>query len=270
MNVTTYLTDDKSKSVQVMAWCCQATSHYLSQCWPRSMLPYGITRPQWVKLKILLRYFNCKLICCVEKTNISLGWFFNCINHTYKLSELHFLHVSLHHIYCNQVKIFIGHGCEPVTCCCVLDMWRMFRYIRTVISSCCGPQPSLINSGLLVSRRWFHVFYCPIIKCNIYEMAPVGQWGLPQEASLLELLLNYYLMSDSLTYQTVNHLFCSITMFNIQNVKESILLSVIACWMVLTLLHDFKWSGWGEKYVCAVMFGTITKAMFTLRARQRW
>ena len=24
--------------VQVMAWCHQATSHYLSQCWPRSML----------------------------------------------------------------------------------------------------------------------------------------------------------------------------------------------------------------------------------------
>ena len=34
--------------VQVLAWCRQATSHYLSQCWPRSMLPYGITRPQWV------------------------------------------------------------------------------------------------------------------------------------------------------------------------------------------------------------------------------
>ena len=31
-----------------MAWCRQATSHYLSQCWPRSMSPYGITRPQWV------------------------------------------------------------------------------------------------------------------------------------------------------------------------------------------------------------------------------
>ena len=27
------LTDDKSTLVQVMAWCCQATSHYLSQCW---------------------------------------------------------------------------------------------------------------------------------------------------------------------------------------------------------------------------------------------
>ena len=34
--------------VQVMAWCRQATSHYLSQCWPRSMSPNGVTRPQWV------------------------------------------------------------------------------------------------------------------------------------------------------------------------------------------------------------------------------
>ena len=39
------LTDDKSTLVQVMAWCCQATSHYLSQCWPRFMSPYGVTRP---------------------------------------------------------------------------------------------------------------------------------------------------------------------------------------------------------------------------------
>ena len=31
-----------------MAWCRQAPSHYLSQCWPRYLLPYGIIRPQWV------------------------------------------------------------------------------------------------------------------------------------------------------------------------------------------------------------------------------
>ena len=41
------LTNDKSTFVHVMAWCCQATSHYLSQYWPRSMSPYGIIRPQW-------------------------------------------------------------------------------------------------------------------------------------------------------------------------------------------------------------------------------
>ena len=37
-----------------MAWCCLATSHYLNQYWPRSMSLYGIIRPQWVKLQILL------------------------------------------------------------------------------------------------------------------------------------------------------------------------------------------------------------------------
>ena len=31
-----------------MAWCHQAKSHYLSQCWLRSMSPYGVTRSQWV------------------------------------------------------------------------------------------------------------------------------------------------------------------------------------------------------------------------------
>ena len=49
------LTDDKSTLVQVMAWCRQATSHYLSQCWPRSILPNGVTRPQWVKDYSLVR-----------------------------------------------------------------------------------------------------------------------------------------------------------------------------------------------------------------------
>ena len=42
------LTDDQSTLVQVMAWCHEATSHYLSQCWPRSVSPYAVTRPQWV------------------------------------------------------------------------------------------------------------------------------------------------------------------------------------------------------------------------------
>ena len=38
----------KSTLVQVMAWCRQATSHYLEQCCPRSMSLYGVTKPQWV------------------------------------------------------------------------------------------------------------------------------------------------------------------------------------------------------------------------------
>ena len=42
------LVDGKSTLVQVVALCSQATIHYLSQCWPRSMSPNGVTRPQWV------------------------------------------------------------------------------------------------------------------------------------------------------------------------------------------------------------------------------
>ena len=39
------ITREKSTLVQLMAWCLQAPSHNLSQCWPTSMSPYGIIRP---------------------------------------------------------------------------------------------------------------------------------------------------------------------------------------------------------------------------------
>ena len=50
------LTDYLSTLVQVMAWCRQATSHYMSQCWPRSLSPYDITRPQW----LMIHVFCCR------------------------------------------------------------------------------------------------------------------------------------------------------------------------------------------------------------------
>ena len=45
------LTDDKSTLVQVMAWCRQATSHYMNQCWPISVSSYAVTKPQRVNIK---------------------------------------------------------------------------------------------------------------------------------------------------------------------------------------------------------------------------
>ena len=53
--------DDKSTLVQVMAWCRQAASHYLSQCCPKSLSPYGVTRPQWVNaLKVFYEHIETK------------------------------------------------------------------------------------------------------------------------------------------------------------------------------------------------------------------
>ena len=65
------LSDDQSILVQVMAWCRQATSHYLSQCWPRSLSPYGFTRPQWVENKYRTR------ICCCELHKKQNIWWLN-------------------------------------------------------------------------------------------------------------------------------------------------------------------------------------------------
>ena len=37
----------------VMTWCRQATSHYLSSCWPSFLSPYGVKSPEWVNSRIL-------------------------------------------------------------------------------------------------------------------------------------------------------------------------------------------------------------------------
>ena len=53
------LTDDKSAFIQVMAWYCQAASHFICPCWASAMLPYGFTKPQWVNwlfIRLLIRW----------------------------------------------------------------------------------------------------------------------------------------------------------------------------------------------------------------------
>ena len=55
---------------QVVAWCRQATSHYLSQCWPSSTSPYGVTRPQWVNENML----TTPLISLIQNNNMQLSF----------------------------------------------------------------------------------------------------------------------------------------------------------------------------------------------------
>ena len=54
------LIDDKPSLVQVMAWCRQAASHYLSQCLPRPMSPYGVSRPWWVDICKWNKFWVCE------------------------------------------------------------------------------------------------------------------------------------------------------------------------------------------------------------------
>ena len=60
-------TDDKSILIQVMTWCRQATSHYLSQCWPSSVSPYGDTRPKWGKWFYASRVFYLMIVLCLHR-----------------------------------------------------------------------------------------------------------------------------------------------------------------------------------------------------------
>ena len=64
--------DDQSTLVQLMAWCRQAASHYLSQCWPRPLSPYDVTRPQWVNSLSSL----CVILHAILSniSNITLTW----------------------------------------------------------------------------------------------------------------------------------------------------------------------------------------------------
>ena len=57
--------------VQIMAWCHQA----YSQCWPRSMFPYGITRPQWTfNNTVRIAYNTEKYALVIILTHM---WFIN-------------------------------------------------------------------------------------------------------------------------------------------------------------------------------------------------
>ena len=68
MNAIKQLSVDKSTLVQVMAWCRQATSHYLSQSWLRYLSSYGVMRGQWVKHWTKNKYDKITFISC---------WFYN-------------------------------------------------------------------------------------------------------------------------------------------------------------------------------------------------
>ena len=107
-------TDDKSTLIQAMAWCRQATSHYLSQCWPRSVSPYGIIRPQWVNPM-------WQRVCIVHLVNfmwwnavlnqleyISSTCKFNYPGVTINIPDLHLHMMHIHHVHYSLPLILYG------------------------------------------------------------------------------------------------------------------------------------------------------------------
>ena len=79
------LVDGKSTFVQKMTWCRQVPSHYLNQCWLRSLSSCGVSGTQWVKQSRWIRVNgihdlneNLWYNHYITTTNIT----YRCISHT--------------------------------------------------------------------------------------------------------------------------------------------------------------------------------------------
>ena len=55
--------------------CLTAQSHCLSQCWPRFMSPYVVTRPQWVNSMT-------QATLCTKPRSLIIKWWFSDICHS--------------------------------------------------------------------------------------------------------------------------------------------------------------------------------------------
>ena len=61
-------TDDKSSLLKVMAWCRQATGHFLNQHWPRSMSPHGVNNNCIISPFTWLNFLQKKLYMIIGIT----------------------------------------------------------------------------------------------------------------------------------------------------------------------------------------------------------
>ena len=53
-----------------MAWCCQATSHYMSQCWPTFMMPYSKLLSNCAHATTALQYVICNILQRSDHLNL--------------------------------------------------------------------------------------------------------------------------------------------------------------------------------------------------------
>ena len=109
-------TDGNLKLVQVMAWCRQAISHRVSKRRPRSLSPYGIPRPQWVK-EILSRFLGSISPTIFPRSSNSIEIWYHCY------------HITGHHIAmtfctCHDSTIFMP--CTKFGSDIFIKIWTKF------------------------------------------------------------------------------------------------------------------------------------------------
>ena len=89
---------------QVMACCLMAPSHNLSKCWSKYMLPYGVTRPQWVNSCSMATAYNINGLV-QERCNSIANALELCFSCTNSSIYIHALDVTMP-----------GHTCTNIQC----------------------------------------------------------------------------------------------------------------------------------------------------------
>ena len=163
------LIHERSTLVQVMAWHRQASSHYLSQCWPRSMSPYDVTRPQLVKChlcqeitekyKHISAYKGLNISCQIASTYTILHIPFYDHSNSINSFSTNFDHNDPTHLQIWKILLVIlkNEECHVIHKICLKSVIpkllsiKYIHYIRLEASRLCV-------WDMLIQNTWFNVY----------------------------------------------------------------------------------------------------------------
>ena len=122
------LTNDKSTLVQVIAWCRQVTSHYLNQCWLRSMMSYGVTRPQvnplhaeffWQNVTIYLNLYHSPILKHHWWQNILMRAIYFPSNKEFSITKVTLFSDAFSNMLIAQQNLWL---------CVTVDLWVWYEF----------------------------------------------------------------------------------------------------------------------------------------------
>ena len=153
-----------------MAWCHQATSHYLSQYWPRSMSSYGIVRPYWVNL-----YGNLLVKRLYQAEGQHMTWWHNSME-MFSTSmafcdENHWSQVDTHNL---------QSGTKPNL---VAKMWPLTlgticAWLPKLIADVISQFHHSVNTGLNVGSlvKWLPIMVAHTCKLDTIWVVYIANW----------------------------------------------------------------------------------------------
>ena len=153
-------TDNKSTLVPVLAWCHWSPSHYLNQCWPSFMMPYGIIWSQCLKDDWKSFYLSITYILYFHMTQNTM-WYPQMACHSRKhtcVFNICFLTSESHD---DQVTARARHVSDPYLYLFLSTYWPIFlTYLASISHGC-------------VILNWSdttHTSYFPVPKVTCHKI----------------------------------------------------------------------------------------------------